>query len=63
MLRSVRDRLKRFEGFLYFVTAVLGVYLAGANLLRSAKWPHEVTWTPWSGWFIAMLVAAVYVPL
>lgn len=42
---------------------MLGAYLAGANVLRGAKWPEEATWQPWKVWFIFILVAAVYVPL
>jgi hypothetical protein len=42
---------------------VLGVGLAAAMLLKAADWPTQRTWEPWSLPFVALLVAAVYVPL
>ncbi len=45
------------------VTAILGLYLAVGNALRGAKFPDEETWSPWSPWFVALLGAAVFVPL
>ncbi|HEX2233709.1 MAG TPA: hypothetical protein VHG69_10135 [Thermoleophilaceae bacterium] len=62
-VRKVRDALKRAEVALYVVTAVLGLYLAGGNAMRGAKWPDEATWQPWTVWFCALVAAALYVPL
>ena len=62
-MRRARDQVKRLEVPLYFLTAVLGVYLAGGNVLRGAKVPNEAAWSPLSVWFIGLLVCAVYVPL
>lgn len=62
-LRKLRDGVGRIEVLLFCVAAILGAYLAVATALRGAKWPDEATWLPWSFWFIAMLVAAVFVPL
>lgn len=45
------------------VACALAVYLAGANILRAAKWPNEAIWQPWTGWFVALLAAALFVPL
>jgi membrane-associated PAP2 superfamily phosphatase len=55
--------VKKAEVPLYFLTAALGLYLAGASLLRGAKFPDETTWTPWTIWFVLLLVTAVYVPI
>lgn len=63
MLRKARDAIKRIEVPLYVVTAVVALYLAAGNLLRGAKWPDEATWAAWSGWFVALVAAAVYVPV
>lgn len=62
-MRRFRDLVKAVEVPLYFVTAILATYLAGANVLRSATWPDEATWAPWSPGFVAILVAALYVPV
>lgn len=63
MLRKLRDKIKHYEVGLFCLAVVLGVYLAGATLLKGAKYPHEATWAPWKIWFVLMLVAAVFVPL
>jgi hypothetical protein len=42
---------------------LLALYLAGANVLRAAKWPNEAAWLPWTAWFVVLLVAALFVPL
>ena len=62
-MRSVRDFLKKGEFALNVLTALIALYLAAANVLRGAKVPSEHFWAPWRGWFIAILVAALYVPL
>lgn len=62
LLRSGRDAVKQFEVPLYFVTAVLALYLAAGNLLRGAKWPSEAFWQPWSAAFIGLILTALYVP-
>jgi hypothetical protein len=62
-MRRIRDVIKRFELPLYFVAAVLGIYLAVAGILRAAKYPNEATWAFGTFWFWAMVVAAVFVPL
>jgi hypothetical protein len=62
--RSVRDAVKKVEvPYVAAVALVLAVYLAIANVLRAAKWPHESTWAVGTVWFWAILVAAVFVPL
>lgn len=63
MLRRAVTAIRRFEVPLYVVTAVLGTYLAAANVLRGAKAPDEAFWGPWKVAFVAILVCAVYVPL
>jgi hypothetical protein len=63
LVRKARDRIKRAEILLYVLTAVFALYLAGGNLLRGAKWPDEATWAPWTGWFIGLVVTALWVPL
>lgn len=63
VFRTVRDRVKKVELLLYFVTALLATYLAVANILRAAKWPDEATWAPGTTWFWLIVACAVYVPL
>lgn len=55
--------LRRIEVPLNVVALVLAVYLAAGNLLKGAKYPDEATWLPWTGWFIGLLVAALFVPI
>ena len=62
-MRKLRDKLKHYEVALFCLAVVLGVYLAGATLLKGAKYPNEPTWAPWTFWFDLMLAAAVFVPL
>lgn len=61
-LRSIRDGIKRFEVLLYFVTALLGLYLAAGNILRAAKVPSEQAWKPWEALFVILIICAVWVP-
>jgi hypothetical protein len=63
VFRHVRDGLRRFEVVLFWVALVLGIYLAVANLLRGARYPNEDIWQPWKPLFVAMVVAALFVPL
>jgi hypothetical protein len=62
-MRRLRDVVKRYEVLLYFVTALLAVYLAVANILRAAKWPDEATWAPGTTLFALVIGCAVWVPL
>ena len=54
---------RRIETLVNVIAFVLATYLAGASVLRAAKWPNEHAWQPWTGWFIALLFSAVVVPL
>jgi hypothetical protein len=54
--------MRRFEILLFTVAMALGAYLAVANLLRAAD-HHSTAWEPWHPLFIAMLVAALFVPI
>jgi hypothetical protein len=58
----VRAAMRRFEVLLFSVAMVLGAYLAVATLLRAAR-QHSTAWEPWHPLFIAMLVAALFVPV
>jgi hypothetical protein len=62
VLPKVLAATRRFEILLFAVAMVLGVYLAVATLLRAAN-HHSTAWEPWHPLFIAMLVAAVFVPV
>lgn len=62
MKRTVRT-YRSIETWVNCVACVLALYLAGANILRAAKWPNEATWQPWTASFVALLVAALFVPL
>jgi hypothetical protein len=59
----MRDLVKPFEFPLYFVTAVLALYLAAGNILRGADWPSEGFWHPWSVAFVGLIITALYVPV
>jgi VanZ family protein len=61
--RVIHDRLRAAEIPLFVVTFVLGAYLAVGNIFDAANVPRKSTWTPWSIWFVALLAAAVWVPL
>lgn len=61
MERVVRA-YRRIETLVNVIAFVLAAYLAGASVLRAAKWPNEHVWQPWTGWFIALLFSAVVVP-
>ncbi len=61
--RAIRDRLKSVEVPLFVITFLLGAYLAVGNIFDAANVPNKTTWTPWSIWFVLLLVAAVWVPL
>jgi len=54
--------MRRFEVQFFWVAMVLGVYLAVATLLRAAR-HHGAAWEPWHPLFIAMVIAAVFVPI
>jgi hypothetical protein len=54
--------MRRFEVQFFVLAMVLGVYLAIATLLRAAN-HHSTAWEPWHPLFVAMLVAAVFVPI
>jgi hypothetical protein len=58
----VRATMRRFEVQFFWLAMVLGVYLAVATLLRAAR-HHGTAWEPWHPLFIAMVVAAVFVPI
>jgi hypothetical protein len=62
-LRRIRDAIKRHDKTLYFVTAILAIYLVTANLLKGGKWPHDGAFDPWRWTFVFMLISAIYVPL
>jgi hypothetical protein len=59
---KVLAALRRYEIALFWVAMVLGVYLAVATLLRAAN-HHSTAWEPWHPLFIAMLLAAIFVPV
>jgi hypothetical protein len=61
--RAIRDRLKSVEVPLVAITFLLGAYLAVGNIFYAANVPNKTAWTPWSVWFVLLLVAAVWVPL
>ncbi len=61
--RAIRKRFQALELPLVLVTFALGVYLAAGTILLAANFPDHKTWTPWSGWFVALLVSAVWVPV
>jgi hypothetical protein len=61
--RTIRARLKSVEVPLFVITFLLGAYLAVGNIFDAANVPHKSTWTPWSAWFVLLLVAAVWVPI
>lgn len=61
MLPRVLAAVRRFEVQLQWIAGILGVYLAVATLFRAARHPGS-TWEPWHPLFIAMLLAAVFVP-
>jgi hypothetical protein len=54
--------MRRFEVQFFVLAMVLGVYLAVATLLRAAR-HHGPAWEPWHPLFIAMVLAAVFVPI
>jgi hypothetical protein len=54
--------MRRFEVQFFWVTMALGVYLAVATLLRAAR-DHPMALEPWRPLFVAMVVAAVFVPV
>lgn len=62
MFSRVRATMRRFEVQFFWAAMVLGVYLAVATLLRAAR-HHSSAWEPWHPLFIAMVVAAVFVPI
>jgi hypothetical protein len=61
--RAIRARLKSVEVPLFVITFLLGAYLAVGNIFDAANVPNKSTWTPWSVWFVLLLVAAVWVPV
>jgi len=61
--RAIRARLKSVEVPLFIITFVLGVYLAVGNIFDATNVPDKTTWTPWSLWFVLLVVAAVWVPV
>lgn len=54
--------MRRFEVQFFWVAMLLGVYLAVATLLRAAR-DHPMALEPWRPLFIAMVLAAVFVPI
>lgn len=62
LMRRILTWLRRHPLAVDAITAALGIYLAAGMLLRGASEPSESFWEPWSGWFIALLVSALYVP-
>lgn len=54
--------MRRFEVQFFWVAMLLGVYLAVATLLRAAR-HHSTVWEPWHPLFVAMVAAAVFVPI
>ena len=60
---AIRARLKSVEVPLFVITFLLGAYLAVGNIFDAANVPDKSTWTPWSVWFVLLLVAAVWVPV
>ena len=62
-LSKIRRLLHAVEVPLVLVTFVTGVYLAVGTVLLAAAVPHKRTWEPWTPWFVALLVCAVWVPL
>jgi hypothetical protein len=62
-LHAIGRRFARSALPLLVITFLLGVYLAAGNVLVAVGFPAKRTWAPWSGWFIALLIAAVWVPL
>ncbi len=61
--RAIGKRLHVLGFLLLLITFVLGVYLAVGNILLAANFPHKRTWQPWTVWFVALLVSAVWVPV
>jgi len=62
-MKSVVVAYRKVETPVNLAVFALALYLAGANILRAAKWPDEATWLPWTAWFVALLVAALVVAL
>jgi hypothetical protein len=63
MLESILARLRKVDVALNAIGLLLGIFLAAATLLKAADWPEKQSWQPWTGLFIVLLCAAVYVPL
>lgn len=63
MARAIRDKIKRYDFAVNVVAAILAIYLAVGNILRGVDVPNEAFWLPWKTSFIALLVAAIYVPV
>lgn len=62
MFPGVRAAMRRFEVQFLWVAMVLGIYLAVATLLRAAR-DQPMALEPWRPLFIAMVVAAIFVPI
>jgi hypothetical protein len=63
LIRRARDSVKRFEVLLYFLTAILGLFLAAGAIFRAAKYPSESVWLPGKPLFWGLVVSAVWVPI
>jgi hypothetical protein len=62
-LRRGRDFVKQFDVPLYFVTALLGLFLTVGAIFLTAKVPSEHDWSPGEPLFWALVVSAVFVPV
>jgi hypothetical protein len=63
VIRNIRNKIRRADVFVGIVTAVLGIYLAGGSILLGADVPSATFWEPWKAPFVALLTAAIYVPI
>lgn len=62
-MRRLVKLLRPFELEINVLGCALGIYLAASNALKGAQWPTADFWQPWRWAFIAMLAAALFVPL
>lgn len=62
MRRRILGAYRRRQTWWNLLAFFLGAYLAVAAILEGAQTPSASAWRPWTGWFIAGLIAAIFVP-